>query len=298
MLANAGAEATKHGKTPPALFRYLFNWSNEPGFAHATGKHVSLPMKVPLFELCVTNLEAARAAESGGADRIELCSQLSNGGVTPDLDLMTVAIEALSIPAYVLIRPRIGDFVFSPAEFDEMKRQIEQAKASGAAGVAIGVLLPNGRVDVERTRELVALAKPMKVTFHRAFDETPDIAEALEDVIRCGVDCLLTSGGEPDVLTGAESIARLCKLARGRLDVMAGGGLQLTSLVEVLRRTGVSHLHGSLARRLVAHSEAGPKRKLQSSRSVSVVSEGDVREAVQLLHREFAAREFPKQAAQ
>ncbi len=125
----------------------------------------------------------------------------------------------------------------------------------------VGVLLPNGRVDVERTRELVALAKPMKVTFHRAFDETPDMAGALEDVIRCGVDCFLTSGGEPDVLAGAESIAKLRKLARGRLDVMAGGGLQLASLVEVLRRTGVSHLHGSLSRRLADHSDGGLQHK-------------------------------------
>jgi copper homeostasis protein len=253
-------------------------------------------MKVPLFELCVTNLEAARAAESGGADRIELCSQLSHGGVTPDLELMRAAIQAVSIPIYVLIRPRTGDFLFSPTEFDQMKCQIEQAKATGASGVAIGVLLPDGHVDVERTRELVALAKPLNVTFHRAFDETPDIAEALEDVIRCGVDCLLTSGGEPDVLTGAESIARLCKLASGRLDVMAGGGLQLTSLVEVLRRTGVCCLHGSLARRLVTRDDGGARPKLQS-RSGSVVSEADVREAVRLLHREFATRESPAQPA-
>jgi len=257
-----------------------------------------LAMKVPLFELCVTDLEAARTAESGGADRIELCSQLSVGGVTPDHELMTKTIQTLLIPVHVLIRPRPGDFVFSSAEFGEMKRQIERAKAAGAAGVATGVLLPDGRVDVERTRELVALAKPMKVTFHRAFDETPDMVGALEDVIRCGVDCLLTSGGEPDVLTGAESIAKLRTLAAGRLDVMAGGGLQLASLVEVLRRTGVSHLHGSLSRRLVEHGDEGLKRKRRSSRSSPVVSEADVHEAVRLLHREFAAKEFQTQAAQ
>jgi copper homeostasis protein len=259
---------------------------------------VALPINVPLFELCVTNLEAARAAESGGADRIELCSQLSDGGVTPALDLITAAVEHLSIPTYVLIRPRAGDFEFSPAEFDQMKLQIEQAKAIGACGVATGVLLPNGRIDVERTQELVVLASPMKVTFHRAFDETPDISEALEDVIRCGVDCLLTSGGKPDVLSGAESIARLCKLAGDRVDVMAGGGLQLASLVEVLRRTGVSYIHGSLARRLVARAEGGPKRNLQSPSSVAAVLEADVREAVRLLHQEFAARESPAQTAQ
>jgi copper homeostasis protein len=255
-------------------------------------------MKVPLFELCVTNLEAARVAESGGADRIELCSQLSVGGLTPNYELITETIDKVLIPVYVLIRPRTGDFVFSSTEFDEMKRQIKQAKTAGAAGVATGVLLADGRVDVARTRELVALAKPMKVTFHRAFDETPDIVEALEDVIRCGVDCLLTSGGEPNVLAGAESIAKLRKLAAGRLDVMAGGGLQLPSLVEVLRRTGVSHLHGSLSRGLVAHDKESPRRMQESSRPGPVVSEADVHEAVRLLRREFAAREFQARAAQ
>jgi copper homeostasis protein len=245
-------------------------------------------MKVPLFELCVTTLEAARAAEIGGADRIELCSQLSIGGVTPDLDLMTVAIKALSIPTYVLIRPRAGDFVFSAAEFKQMQLQIEQAKAAGARGVATGVLLPHGRVDLGRTRELVALARPMTVTFHRAFDETPDVVEALEDVIGCGVDCLLTSGGKSDVLTGADSIAKLCILAQGRLDVMAGGGLQLASLVEVLRKTGVSHLHGSLARKPGTNGAGHQNGKTPAG---SGLLEADVREAVRLLHREFAARE-------
>jgi copper homeostasis protein len=136
------------------------------------------------------------------------------------------------------------------------------------------------------------------VTFHRAFDETPDMAEALEDVIRCGVDCLLTSGGEPDVLTGAKSIAKVRKLAAGRLDVMAGGGLQLTSLVEVLRRSWVTHLHGSLSRTSAANGDRGPERNGQHARSGPVVLEADVHEAVRLLHREFEARKYQAKAAQ
>ena len=255
-------------------------------------------MKIPLFELCVTSLEDARAAESGGADRIELCSQLSIGGVTPALELMTKTVEAVSIPVFVLIRPRAGNFVFSPTEFGEMKHQIERSKAAGAAGVAIGVLHPDGRVDVERTRELVELARPMKVTFHRAFDETPDIAVALEDVINCGVDCLLTSGGEPDVLTGAKSIAKVCKLAAGRLDVMAGGGLQLTSLVEVLHRSGVTHLHGSLSRPAAANGNHHPGQNRQHAHSSPAALEADVQEAIRLLHREFAVRKFQTKVAQ
>jgi copper homeostasis protein len=299
-LIYAQSESGQSGQNPRRLheFPIHIHRSNElNAILLSNWKACALAMKVPLFELCVTDLEAARAAEGGGADRIELCSRLSIGGVTPDFDLMMKTIEALSIPVYVLVRPRAGDFVFSSAEFEEMKGQIAQAKAAGAAGVAIGILLRDGRVDVKRTSELAKLARPMKVTFHRAFDETPDLAEALNDVLRCGVDCLLTSGGKPDVLTGAESIANLRRLAAGRLDVMAGGGLRLASLVEVLRRTGVFLLHGSLSSTSGEHTEEASNGKLRSSRSGPVVSKADVHEAVRLLHREFAAREFQTQPA-
>jgi copper homeostasis protein len=176
-----------------------------------------------------------------------------------------------------------------------MRRQVEQAKAAGARGVAIGVLLPDGRVDVERSSELAALARPMCVTFHRAFDETPDLEEALEAVVQTGSDCLLTSGGEPDVLTGAESIARLSNLAAGRLDIMAGGGLRLASLVEVLRRTGVSYFHGSLTRKLLERGGGAPKSNGHRAATGPVVLEADVREAVRLLHQEFAAHALQTQ---
>jgi copper homeostasis protein CutC len=152
-------------------------------------------MKTFLFEVCAESAEAARAAESGGADRIELCSQLPIGGVTPEIELTTATIRAVSIPVHVLIRPRGGDFAYTAEEFALVKKQMEQAKQAGAAGVAVGVLLPDGRVDVERTRELVSLGRPMSVTFHRAFDTAFDLSEALEAVIETGADCLLTSGG-------------------------------------------------------------------------------------------------------
>jgi copper homeostasis protein len=163
-------------------------------------------MKPFLFEVCAESVEAAHAAESGGADRIELCSQLPIGGVTPEIDLTTAVIRAVSIPVNVLIRPRGGDFVYSAEEFRVLKRQIEQAKRAGAAGVAVGVLLSHGQVDVKRTRELVNLSRPMNVIFNRAFDKASDLSEALEAVIETGVECLLTSGGATDVLAGAESL--------------------------------------------------------------------------------------------
>jgi copper homeostasis protein len=242
-------------------------------------------MKTIFFELCAETLQAARAAESGGADRIELCSELALGGLTPSPDTMATGIRALSIPVNVLIRPRAGDFVFSPEEFLEMRRQIGQAKEAGAGGVAIGVLLPDGRVDVGRTRALVELARPMAVTFHRAFDETPDLDEALENVIETGADNLLTSGGAADVLTGAESLARLCQRAAGRIHVIAGGGLRLATLVEVVQRSGTFSLHGSLTRGNGTAARGTNPEEL----------EAEVREAVRLLHCEFRKSHSPLQ---
>jgi copper homeostasis protein len=201
-----------------------------------------------LFELCAESLEAAKAAEAGGAGRVELCSRLTEGGVTPPPEMMAAAVQMLSIPVHVLVRPRAGGFVYSPQEFGSMQSQIAIAKSAGAAGVALGILLTDGRVDIDRTSDLVELARPMDVTFHRAFDETRDLEEALEDVIRTGSDSLLTSGGAPDVLTGAESVAALSAQAGERISIIAGGGLRLGSIAELVRRSGVFCLHGSLAR--------------------------------------------------
>jgi copper homeostasis protein len=231
--------------------------------------------KVFLFELCADSLEAAKTAQAGGADRLELCEDLAMSGVTPSDSLLVATLAAVSIPVHVLIRPRGGDFVYSGDELNLMRRQIESAKSAGAAGVAVGVLLPDGSVDVKRTCELVELARPMSVTFHRAFDETANLAEALEDVIRTGADCLLTSGGAANVLEGAEQIGRLQAQAGDRLEVMAGGGLRLSNLPEVVRRSRVTCLHGSLSRTRGT--------SVQSEKSVFAE---DVREAIRLLQQE------------
>jgi len=145
-------------------------------------------MKTFLFELCVESLDAALAAERGGADRIELCA----GSISADHAGRTVdsgTLQALSIPVHVLIRPRGGNFVYSAEEFDQMRQQLQWVKEAGAAAVALGVLMPDGRIDVARSRELVEQARPMTVTFHRAFDETPDMGVALEAIIKIGADC-------------------------------------------------------------------------------------------------------------
>jgi copper homeostasis protein len=249
-------------------------------------------MKNFFFELCAESMEAARAAESGGADRIELCSQLCDGGVTPALALTMAAVDALSIPVYVLIRPRAGSFVYSQEEFGQMRRQIAQAKQAGAAGVAIGLLLRDGRIDVERSKELVSLSRPLGITFHRAFDEAVNFGEALEAVIQTGADCLLTSGGAPDVGAGAASIARLQRQADGRIHIMAGGGLTLSNLVEVVRRTGVSYLHGSLTSRDLNNDEDGMKLEIEDRRmGMARDLEADVRESIRLFRHEVMTRQ-------
>jgi copper homeostasis protein len=182
----------------------------------------------------------------------------------------------ISIPLYVMIRPRGGDFAFTADEFVSMCRHIEMAKEAGVHGVVLGILLPSGCVDEERTRALVELARPMKVTFHRAFDETRDISEALEAVIATGADCLLTSGGAGDALSGAESIAGLVAQASGRIEIMAGGGLQVDSLVEVVRRTGTNKVHASLTRKSSGPASTGNIEPLDA----------DIRRAVGLLREE------------
>jgi copper homeostasis protein len=171
-----------------------------------------------------------------------------------------------------------------------MRQQLQWVKQAGASGVALGVLLADSRVDVDRSRELVELAHPMKVTFHRAFDETPDLGVALEAVIETGADCLLTSGGAPNVLTGAGQIAQLVRQAGNRIQIMAGGGLKLASMAEVLERTGVRCMHGSLTRRAEVCGQKSANGHTPVGKAD--ILEADVRAAVKLLRGPFAKREI------
>lgn len=252
-------------------------------------------MKTFLFELCVETLSAALTAERGGADRIELCARLDLSGITPGEPLIAATLTALSIPVHVLIRPRGGDFVYSAQEFDQMRQQVQCVKQAGAAGVALGVLLPDGRIDVDRSRELVALARPMKVTFHRAFDETPDLGVALETVIGIGADCLLTSGGAPNVLAGTDTLEELVRQAGNRVQIMAGGGLELASIGEVLQRTGVRCLHGSLTRS--AEDYGRESFNEHAAAGNADILEANVRRAVRLMKGHFLKRQIETPAA-
>ncbi|MGA9671161.1 MAG: copper homeostasis protein CutC [Terracidiphilus sp.] len=222
-------------------------------------------MKSFLFELCAETLPVAQVAQSAGADRVELCTQLRIGGLTADLDLIATVVRKLSLPVHALLRPRGGDFVYSAAEFEQMRRQLRQLKKIGVSGIVSGVLLPDGCVDLTRSRELVDLASPLEFTFHRAFDETPDLDEALEAVIATGADWLLTSGGESDLQKGVDAIARIVQKSAGRIGVIAGGGLRLTDLEMVLRRSGVRSLHGSLTRDAHDPSSTDPLQALEAT---------------------------------
>lgn len=200
-----------------------------------------------LVEVCVDSVASAVAAERGGAQRVELCSDLLEGGITPSLGLLQAVRAGISLAMHVIIRPRGGDFCYSDEEFDIMRRDIEIAKREGADGVVLGILLPSGHVDVPRTRQLSELARPMSSTFHRAFDMSADLQSSLDDVCQTGADRLLTSGGEQDCLQGIDVISKLVKSAQGRIHIMAGGGITANNVAEILQRTGVNEIHVGLA---------------------------------------------------
>ena len=203
-------------------------------------------MRTIVFELCAESIDACLAAQPGGADRIELCSALSEGGVTPSHGLIREAVRRANLPVHVLLRPRGGDFVYTQAELAVMREDLRHLRELGAAGVVLGILTPENTVDLPRTRELVSLAGPLEVTFHRAFDEIARLDLALEDVIASGCRRILTSGGERDVAAGAASLRQLVDRATGRIAIAVGGGLRLDNAAHLAAATGAAHFHGSL----------------------------------------------------
>jgi copper homeostasis protein len=195
-----------------------------------------------IIEVCVDAVESAMAAERGGADRVELCDNLLEGGTTPSAGAIAVARERLGLKLHVIIRPRGGDFCYSDVEFAVMRHDIGLAKQLGADGVVIGILTSDGDIDIGRTRTLIELARPLSVTFHRAFDMARDPYRALEDLIGLGVDRILTSGQEPSVLEGLDLIADLVQRAGDRVIIMPGGGTE-RNIQKVVARSGVREVH-------------------------------------------------------
>lgn len=217
------------------------------------------------YEICIESIQGLQVALAAGADRVELCSNLSLGGTTPSAGLIQAACER-DLEVVVLLRPRAGDFVLSDAEFDVLTRDLEFAKQHDAAGVALGVLTPEGEVDLERCAELMRLADPMPVCFHRAFDFVRDQSLALEQLIELGVARVLTSGGAADVVQGQEALGRLVTQAGERIEIMPGGGLRADNVQAVLRASGASSIHFSASEFVTGLSQhRNPNCSLQAS---------------------------------
>jgi copper homeostasis protein len=197
-------------------------------------------------EVAADSVESALAAASGGAHRIELFSNPFEGGVTPSAGLIAITRQRVSIPLHILIRPRGGDFFYSPDEFEAMKRDIVLAKQFRMDGIVVGVLTIDGDIDAIRLEELVELARPLQVTFHRAFDMTRNLQKSLDTLITCGADRVLTSGGEQSALKGAETIKQLTAAAGNRISVMAGGGIRAENVRQILTISGVREIHAGL----------------------------------------------------
>lgn len=196
-----------------------------------------------IVEVCVDSVESAAAAQQGGADRVELCAALIEGGITPSLGSMEAARRRLTIGINMMVRPRGGDFLYSDLEFEIMCADIEMAKRSGANGVVIGLLNADGSVDLTRTLRLVDLARPLSVTFHRAFDMSSDPFAALEALVSLGVDRVLTSGQEASAGDGIELLRGLVTRAAGRIVIMPGGGIHERNIERVVRETGAREVH-------------------------------------------------------
>lgn len=202
-----------------------------------------------LLEICLDDLEGAVAAERAGADRIELCAALGTGGITPSIGTVVRVLDTLrTTSVHVLIRQRAGDFVYDEGELAAMIADIHaihQVARSSAVdvGFVVGALRPDDTIDLDTTAALVRACGDASVTFHKAFDQTPDVGEALEQLIDLGIDRVLTSGGAANAVAGAESLAALVGRAADRIGVLAGGGVRNANVVELVRRAGITEVH-------------------------------------------------------
>lgn len=197
------------------------------------------------LEIIGFNIESCIAAQEAGAHRIELCSNPSEGGITPSYGFIKAALEKLSIELYVMIRPRGGDFFYADDEFEIMKADVKTCKKLGCDGIVIGMLQKDGSIDKKRCKELVVLAYPLGVTFHRAFDRTEDPFNALEDIIETGCERILTSGQQPKAIDGAQIIKKLIAHADDRIIIMPGSGVNAENIISLAENTGAKEFHSS-----------------------------------------------------
>lgn len=205
------------------------------------------------LEICANSINSALAAQSGGALRVELCDNLKEGGTTPSAGQITLARKLLHIKLYVLIRPRSGDFMYNDIEYQAMQADVRYCIEAGCDGIVIGILKADGTIDKERNLELIRMAKQfgLGVTFHRAFDMCDDYFQALEDIIELGCERVLTSGGKTTAMEGSAMLAHLVQKAAGRINIMAGAGVNEHNITDLIHFTGVQEVHSS-ARSIIA----------------------------------------------
>lgn len=205
-----------------------------------------------MLEICIDSVASARAAWAGGADRVELCANLPEGGTTPSAGMIRAVRAAFPRGLMVIIRPRGYDFLYSQDELEVMTHDLRSARELGADGVVIGCLTAEGRVDAGHCQRLLAAAGPLDLTFHRAFDMTRDPGEALEDILALGIKRILTSGGQPDVPAGVAAIMGFVRQSAGRASIMPGGGVTAENVAEIVSATGAREIH--LSARLAVQS--------------------------------------------
>lgn len=202
-----------------------------------------MSQSAPLVEICVEGIDGLMAAQEAGADRVELCAALVEGGITPSIGTVRQALAVATIPFHVIVRPRGGDFLYSELEYRSMLEDVAALRGLGVAGVVVGCLAADGTIDEPRMAALVEAAGPLAVTCHRAFDMTRDAADALEALVRCNVGRVLTSGQRDTAGEGAALLAQLVAQAAGRIVVMGCGGLDAGNVGGVLAATGLPELH-------------------------------------------------------
>ncbi len=231
------------------------------------------------LEVCAETLPACEAANAGGADRIELCAALSEGGVTAGVGFLREAIALSKIPVHALVRPRSGGFVYSAVEFRMVCADAEMALSLGAAGIVVGLLRPDREIDVAQTNQLMRIADGRSVTFHRAFDLTRDLRESLRVVMDLGCSRVLTSGGQPTVMEGLEMLLELTQMAASNIRIAAGGGVSLQNAALLAQVPGLD-LHGSFRRK----PKAEDVRDVLWQKNDPWVEAEDVRVVASLLH--------------
>ena len=233
------------------------------------------------MEVCCYNLESAVYAKAAGADRIELCANRYQGGTTPSYGMLEVVRQNVDLPIFAMIRPRGGDFLYSKEELEVMFHDIQMAKELKMEGVVMGVLRKNGQVDIEVMERLVEVARPMEVTFHRAFDLTPDPMKSLKDIMSLSVDRILTSGHRSSAFEGVEVIRSLVEMSQGKLSVMPGAGISEENLAQILEQTGAKEFHvsafGSRPSKMQFHKDLVQMGSGGSEYSIDIADEARIR---------------------